>query len=139
MASLLQTLIFSEPTGTDGLKQNEREAIVDALHYCMYADRRIALAESKVITDWQETLSWDPKLSFSGYEPRSIASARDALASPENRKAFVAGIVGRIKSAKSGETLLRLCRKLADADGARCDNEWDFIEELRQALLPGKK
>jgi len=135
---MLHKLFFANHTGTDGLKQNEREAIADALHYGMYADRVIELAESKVITDWEETLAWDNNLPYSTYEPRSIAAARDALASPENRKEFIASIAKRIGSTHAKETLLRLCRKLADADGKRTDPEWAFIEELRQALYPKK-
>lgn len=140
MPSILQKLIFADAkTANDGLTQPEREAIVDALHYCMYADGNIALAETKVVADWNETLNWDPNLPFSTYEPRSIAAARLALENFDNRAAFIFSIVKRIQSEKSGDTLLRLCRKLADADGRRTDGEWAFITSLNNALAIAKK
>ncbi|MDF9831884.1 putative tellurite resistance protein B-like protein [Ereboglobus sp. PH5-5] len=140
MSSILQKLIFQkDKTASDGLMQPEREAIVDALHYCMYADSSIALAETKVIADWNETLDWDPNHPFSTYEPRSIAAARQALESMETRMEFILSIVRRMGSEKSSDTLLRLCRKLADADGKRSDGEWAFIEALSNALATAKK
>jgi len=134
MSSILQRLFSAGFSGSDGLAQPEREAIVDALHYCMYADRSIALAETKVINDWQETLAWNPQLPFSTYEPRSIAAARQALESAENRDAFINNIALRTKSKTAKETLMRLCRKMADADGKRSEQEWSFIEALRRAV-----
>jgi uncharacterized tellurite resistance protein B-like protein len=134
MLSILQQLILSDYSGADGLTQPEREAIVDALHYCMYADSALALTEAKVVDDWQETLTWNPGLPFSTYEPRSIAAARLALESDENRREFINGIAARMQSKRARETLMRLCRKMADADGRRADQEWSFIEALRMAV-----
>lgn len=137
---MLQKLIFpDQKTDADGLTQPEREAIVDALHFCMYADANIALAESKVIADWNETLDWDPNNSFSIYEQRSIAAARQALDGIDARTEFILSIAKRIDSEHAENTLLRLCRKLADADGKRSDGEWAFITSLGNALAIGKK
>ena len=39
----------------------QREAIVDLLNYCMYADNLVFLAEDRLITDTVAKFNWDSK------------------------------------------------------------------------------
>jgi hypothetical protein len=101
----------------DGLTQPQREAIADLLHYCMYADNHIALAEAAVITDVVSTFAWDPNISFESFEARSIAAARAAKESPDGRKTFLDAINQRLTTARSRTLALEVCKKLFVADG----------------------
>jgi hypothetical protein len=47
MPSLIRKLFHKSEAPKDGLTQPQREAIVDLLNYCMYADNLIFLAEDK--------------------------------------------------------------------------------------------
>ena len=52
MPSLIRKLFHKpEAPQKDGLTQPQREAIVDLLCYCMYADNLIMLAEDRLIAD----------------------------------------------------------------------------------------
>src|ERR1051326_3498702 len=98
MATRLSKLFRKDPRPTDGLTQPQREGIVDLLHYCMYADNHIALAEDKLISDLISILNWDPNSSFESYEARSIARVRDAKERPDFREEFFKSIQARISS-----------------------------------------
>src|SRR5436189_3097199 len=49
MASLIRKLFHKSEAPKDGLTQPQREAMVDLLNYCMYADNLIFLAEDRLI------------------------------------------------------------------------------------------
>ena len=61
MPSLIRKLFRKSEAPNDGLTQPQREAIVDLLNYCMYADNLIFLAEDRLITDTVAKFNWDPK------------------------------------------------------------------------------
>jgi hypothetical protein len=61
MPSLLKKLFRRSEEKNDGLTQPQREAIVDLLNYCMYADNLVMLAEDRLIADTAATFNWDPK------------------------------------------------------------------------------
>src|SRR5205823_2446170 len=78
MPSLIRKLFHKSEAPKDGLTQPQREAIVDLLNYCMYADNLIFLAEDRVITDTVAKFNWDPKVPFDQCDVRSIDNARNA-------------------------------------------------------------
>ena len=80
MPSLLRKLFGKPEAPKDGLTQPQREAIVDLLNYCMYADNFVMLAEDRLITDTVAKFNWDPKAY------RSISSTRDRLVTHGTRK-----------------------------------------------------
>jgi len=47
MPSLIRKLFHKSEAPNDGLTQPQREAIVDLLNYCMYADNLVFLAEER--------------------------------------------------------------------------------------------
>ena len=51
MPSLIRKLFHKSEAPNDGLTQPQREAIVDLLNYCMYADNFVFLAEDRLIAD----------------------------------------------------------------------------------------
>ena len=61
MPSLIRKLFRKSEAPNDGLTQPQREAIVDLLNYCMYADNLVLLAEDRLITDTVKKFNWDSK------------------------------------------------------------------------------
>src|SRR5258708_5687301 len=78
MPSLIRKLFHKSEAPNDGLTQPQREAIVDLLNYCMYADNLVFLAEDRLITDTVAKFNWDPKGPFDQFDVRSIYNARNA-------------------------------------------------------------
>ena len=125
----------SNKTGHSGSKftQEEREAIVDLLHLCIYADAHISGKESEVVAKVVDVIGWDTKLSFSGYEPRSIASARAARSDPAILKDFLARAGARLTSTEARRFAVSKCTELAAADGTH-QRESSLISSIAEAI-----
>ena len=134
MPSLIGKLFHKSEAPNDGLTQPQREAIVDLLNYCMYADNLVFLAEDRLITDTVAKFNWDPKVPFDQFDARSIDNARNARESQVYREKFLGSIKGRLATAAVKGKALDLCQELFLADGARSDEEEDVFQNLRQLL-----
>ena len=134
MPSLIRRLFHKSEAPNDGLTQPQREAIVDLLNYCMYADDRVFLAEDRLITDTVAKFNWDSKVPFDQFDVRSIGNARNARESQVYRDQFLASIGDRLATAAVKGKALDLCQELFVADGSRSDEEDDVLQNLRQLL-----
>jgi hypothetical protein len=134
MPSLIRKLFHKSEAPKDGLTQPQREAIVDLLNYCMYADNLVFLAEDRLITDTVAKFNWDPKIPFDQFDVRSINNARNARESQVYREQFLASIRDRLGTAAVKGKALDLCQELFVADGARSDEEDAVLQNLRQLL-----
>jgi uncharacterized tellurite resistance protein B-like protein len=124
----------STPKSSDGLNQAAREAIVDVLHYCMYADRHIAVREDEFIEAAARTLDWDPNISYEYYEGKSTGAVSGALANPESKVAFFESIKQRLPGAKERSLVLKLAEDLVLSDGRKDQSEATVIGELKHLL-----
>lgn len=118
----------------DGFTQSEREAIVDVLHYCMFADRHIAIAEDTMIETVARTLNWDPKISYEYYEGKSTGAVRRALADKEFRATFMTSLRERLVSKTSRQFALNVADDLTKVDGLKTQAEFDALSTLKRAL-----
>ena len=134
MPSLIRKLFHKSEAPNDGLTQPQREAIVDLLNYCMYADNLIFLAEDRLIADTVAKFNWDPKIPFDQFDVRSIANARTARENQGYREEFLAWIKDRLDSAAVKRQALDLCQEIFLADGARSDEEDAVLQNLRTLL-----
>ncbi len=135
MSFSIRSIINSAKSANeDGLAQPQREAIVDLLNYCMYADNFVALAESKVVNDAGSTLSWDPNISFETYEGGSIGKARRAKEDKGYRETFRASIKQRLNTKHSRELAFELCKTLFLSDSNMAAGEADELAALRSLL-----
>src|SRR5262249_18152854 len=134
MPSLIEKLFHKSEAPKDGLTQPQREAIVDLLNYCMYADNLVFLAEERLITDTVGKFNWDPKIPFDQFDARSIGNARNAKESEGYRDKFLASIKDRLDTAAVKGQALDLCQELFVADGARSDEEDAVLQDLRKLL-----
>ena len=134
MPSLIKKLFNKSEAPRDNLTQPQREAIVDLLNYCMYADNLVMLAENRLITDTVKKFNWDSKVPFDQFAMRSIDNARNARESQVYRDRFLASIRDRLGTAAVKGKALDLCQELFVADGARSDEEEDVFQNLRALL-----
>ncbi|MGB9473601.1 MAG: hypothetical protein WCE87_00870 [Candidatus Udaeobacter sp.] len=134
MPSLIRKLFYKSEAPKDGLTQPQREAIVDLLNYCMYADNLVFLAEDRLITDTVASFNWDPKIPFDQFDAGSVGNARNARESQVYRDQFLASINERLGTAAVKGRALDLCQELFLADGARSDEEDAVLQNLRQLL-----
>src|SRR5437870_8769889 len=134
MPSLIKQLFRKSDAPKDGLTQPQREAIVDLLNYCMYADNLVFLAEDRLIADTAAKFNWDSKVPFDQFEVRSVSNARNARESQVYRDQFLASIKDRLGTAAVKGQALDLCQELFVADGARSDEEDAVLQNLRTLL-----
>jgi uncharacterized tellurite resistance protein B-like protein len=136
MPSFIQKVFKKSEASTkkDGLSQPQREAIVDLLNYCMYADNFVAQAEDKFIADTAAKFNCDAKISFDYIEARSIGNARRAKENEEFRAKFLASIRDCLATPAVKKQALELCQKLFLADGTRADKEDAMLLALRKLL-----
>ena len=134
MPSLIRKLFGKSEAPKDGLTQPQREAIIDLLNYCMYADGFVFLAEDRFITDTVSKFNWESKVPFDQFVVRSTDNARNAQESQVYRDRFLGSIRDRLGTAPVKEKALGLCQELFVADGARSDEEEDVFQNLRTLL-----
>ena len=134
MPSLIRKLFHKSEGPKDGLTQSQREAIVDLLNYCMYADNLILLSEDRFITDTVAKFNWDSKVPFDQFDVRSIDNARNARESQVYRDKFLASIRERLDIATVKEQALNLCQELFIADGVRSDDEEVVLQNMMTLL-----
>lgn len=127
-------LFRSAEKSEDGFTQTEREAVVDVLHYCMYADRHIAVAEDQMIETVARTLNWDPNISYEYYEGKSTGAVRRALAEKEFRAEFMKSIRERLKKLEHRKFVLSIADDLMQSDGTKKAAEFTALSELKRAL-----
>lgn len=128
---MLNRLFSTKADKNDGLTQAQREAIVDLLHYCMYADNLISISESSFVAAKVQAFNWDPKIAFESYQGKSIGAARNALANADAKENFFESVKQRLGGA--GKTAYDLCQKLFAADG-RTDTEAVWQADVKKAL-----
>ena len=134
MPNLIRKLFHKSEGPKDGLTQPQREAIVDLLCYCMYADNLVMLAEDRLISDTVAKFNWESKVPFDQFVLRSTDNARNARESQVYREKFLGSIKDRLDTAAAKGQALDLCQELFVADGARSDEEDAVLQNLRQLL-----
>jgi len=134
MPSLIRKLFHKSEAPKDGLTQPQREAIVDLLNYCMYADNLVFLAEDRLIADTVAKFNWDPKVPFDQFDARSVNNARNASESKVYRDQFLASINDRLGTASVKGQALELVQELFLADGARSEEEDVVLQNLKKLL-----
>ncbi len=134
MKNLFKKLFSSSKLGEDGLTQVQREAMVDLLFYCMYADNSIAAKEDEIIARTVDQFNWDPRVSYDAFTARSIANARAVKESPASRADFLAVVAERLATPATKARTMALCRKIFAADGDVSAAEQELLLDLQKHL-----
>jgi hypothetical protein len=127
-------LFEKSATPKDGLTQSAREAIVDALHFVMYADKHIAISEDAFIEAAARKLDWDANISYESYEAKSTGAVTRALGDAGLRADFLRGVQERLPGSRERGMALAFANDLARVDGTKALAESKALAEL-QALL----
>jgi len=115
------------------IDQQEREAIVDLLHLCMFADAHISSKESLLLAKDVDKMGWDANQAFNLYESRSIAAARSVRLDDKKRAEFLQDAASRLQSKEVKDLAITTCEEFFQSDGA-VKSEAALLEEIRQAL-----
>ena len=134
MPGLLRKLFGKSEESKDGLTQPQREAIVDLLNYCMYADNLVMLAEDRLIADVIKKFNWESKTPIDQFEVRSVGNARNARESQVYRDKFLGSIKDRLDTPAVRMKALDLCQELFLADGAQSSEEDEVLQNLKPLL-----
>jgi uncharacterized tellurite resistance protein B-like protein len=134
MSTFFQKLFNRTPASPDGLTQTQREAMVDVLFFCLYADSPLELHEEQIIADTVRQFSWDPQVSYDLYTARAIANARAVKESPAARADFFAPVAKRLATPDAKQRTLAVCREIFRADGDFSGREQDLFRELQRSL-----
>lgn len=116
------------------LQQQEREAIVDLLHFCVYADSHIALKEGAFLSQVVDVIGWETRSSFSSYEARSISKARAAKENADEKRALLESVAARLGEKPVRDLAVDLCRQLFAVDGSTEQKEFGLLGEIRSAM-----
>lgn len=117
----------------DGLKQAEREAILDLLLLCTYADNHLSLAEDKILKEQIDGFSWDSGTSPSIYVSMATEKARRASANDHLFAELLQSIADRLSSPESKSTALFLMEELFRSDGM-ATSEKSFSDVVKKYL-----
>lgn len=128
-----RSLFSSSAKTDDGLTQAGREAIVDLLHFGVYVDKHIALAEDKMVEDAARKMNWDPKISFDYYEGKSIGEVSRIGNDEKARAGFFAFIRERLPKMEERERAFKLLKQLYAVDGTT-DAEAATLPLVRKEL-----
>ena len=134
MSSFFARLFNRTPQSPDGLTQPQREAMVDVLFFCMYADNSLALKEEEILEKTVGQFSWAPAVSYDSYAARSIAKARSVKETPSQRAEFFADVAARLATPEVKQRTLALCREIFTADGDFSGPEQELFKELQRVL-----
>lgn len=135
MLRFLQKLFRADSAAADGLTQQQREAIVDLLVFCMYSDRTVSLAEDQLIQRRLEAMDWQAVESIDSYYDRAVTRVRDILSSEAARSSFLERVSTRLANPETREKAFQLSHQLFLSDGVESSDEKELENELRTALL----
>lgn len=134
MSNLFQKLFHPTHDSKDGLNQGQREAILDLLFYCMYADNNVASMEGKIISTAAEKFDWDPKVSYDSFVAQSISHARAVKESTPARSSFLTSVSERLQTSAARQRAVNLCKSLLESDGAMPSAEKVVLNEIQKHL-----
>ena len=118
------------------MTQAAREAIVDLLHFGVFTDKHIALAEDRMVEATARTLNWDPNISFDYYEGCSIGEVRRVGKDERARGEFFQTIRDRLPKRSDRELAFKLLKQLHAVDGT-AEAEAATLPMIRRELELG--
>jgi hypothetical protein len=138
---MLQELkkLFSkvETQRSDGLNQEQREAIIELLVLCMYADNQAAVNEDRILQKEVERFTWESEQSVEDFIGAFEGEALAIKDSPESRQGYLQDIGRRLKTEDLRFRALKLCKLLFYSDWQMLDEEKAFVKEIRKAFRLG--
>jgi hypothetical protein len=118
----------------DRLKQHQREAIIDALLYCLFADDFDDPAERQIMDRSIARMQWESDLAVNDYVQAASARIKLAVKSRDSEKQLLLDIRDRLETKKACFEVMQLCKILLYSDGFFPEKEVRALSELSQVL-----
>ncbi|MDX2110841.1 MAG: hypothetical protein SFY80_11425 [Verrucomicrobiota bacterium] len=118
----------------DGFNQRQREALVDLLILCQYADNVLRLSEEELIKSKLQELKWDSAKPLDYYMNEAVARVRDARASAEAQMDFISYISSRLETNAVRQRALSIMGSVFRADRQRTEREIALQKQIQSAL-----
>jgi hypothetical protein len=118
----------------DGLKQHQREAIIDSLLYCLYADDYDDPAERSVMDKSIARLNWESDLSVSEYILSASEKVKLAVSAQDTEQQFLNDISHRLEEMEARFQTIQLCKILLYSDLFFPDEEVRALARLSRVF-----
>ncbi len=134
MIDILKNLFKSTEAPSDGLNQKQREAIIDLLLLCTYADNHLALVEDAFLKAETDVFDWDSDQSVEAYVDSVTPKVRIVRSEDDSRREFIREVAAKLDSTSVKTKALELSQKLFRSDGDLAEREATFEAEIREGL-----
>ena len=118
----------------DGLNQDQREAIVDLLLLCIYADNKLEPNENQIFVRHMGSFNWNSELPINDYIQESKSRTLEFIQSKAKRNLHLRNISTRLKNKEIKYRVLKLCKLLFYSDWELADEEKLMIAAIRDAF-----
>ena len=118
----------------DGFKQHQREAIIDVLLYCLYADDYDDPAERRIMDKSIARLNWESDLAISDYILSATEKVKRAISSPDTEQQFLKAVSRRLEDKETRFQAIQLCKILLYSDLFFSDEEVRALAELSRVF-----
>ena len=138
MKAILEKLSYlfvnRNPSVSDNLTQDQREALIDLLLLCIYADNHAELNEGRILDRELERFNWESEIPIGTYLQVSETRTLAVIPSTDKRAAHLAYISNRLKCKDMKFRALKLCKLLFYSDWVIAEEEELFSKEIRKAF-----
>ena len=118
------------------LKQNQKEAKLDALLLMMFIDRHVAELENEMLKFQSEKTAWsNPEYHYQLYVDKTIAKIRNIIGKEEELDNFIQEITQRLENQKIKQELLETLETFMEIDAEITPTEKELLEKFRGAFL----
>lgn len=134
MLKKLKSLFSKEKKDPDGLIQSQREATIDLLLLCMFADNNLAFSEERILAREIERFNWKSVTPVEIYIENAKTKIHDATSSESSKNALLRDISERLGENEVKYRALKLCKLLCYSDWQLSEEEETFIQDVRKAF-----
>ncbi|QDU70899.1 hypothetical protein [Mucisphaera calidilacus] len=118
----------------DGWEQGQREALVDAMVWTMYADRHLSDDERGSIESQAKEVEWNSRVPIADYVLQSVSRLRQVLGDEAKEEAYLKDIVDRLATEPACRQAVESCRAVALSDCDEDAREHVFLSRLEGAI-----
>ena len=119
---------------SDGLKQSQREAMVDAMLYCLFADDYDDPMERQVLDRAIARFNWESETSIPDYILAASGRVHEAVGDPATEQNLLNDISNRLENWEIRFQAIQLCKILFYSDLFFSDEEVRALAQLKSAF-----
>ena len=132
---MVSRLIIGKGKGnSDHLKQSQREAMVDAMLYCLFADDYDDPMERQVLDRAITRFNWESDTGIPEYIRGASERIHAAVAEPGSEEQLLRDIGNRLEDWETRFQVIQLCKILFYSDLFFSDEEVRALAQLKRAF-----